>query len=124
MPKKILIVDDEPNIREVTHMSLEMVGGFEVVEAASGSEGIEVAAQERPDAILLDVMMPDMDGPTTFEHLQQNEATKSIPVILLTAKIQAMDRERFEQLGVAGLIAKPFDPMNLADEVGRVLGWT
>lgn len=123
MSKRILIVDDEPNIREVTQMSLEMVGGHQVLEASSGAEAIEIAAREKPDAILLDVMMPEMDGPTTFEGLQRNEATRGIPVILLTAKVQTTDRERFEALGVAGLIGKPFDPMGIADEVGRLLGW-
>lgn len=123
MPKKILIVDDEANIREVTQMSLELVGGYEVVEASSGPEGIQKAVSEKPDAILLDVMMPDMDGPSTFQKLKEQEATKDIPVILLTAKIQTMDRERFESLGVSGLIAKPFDPMTLAEEIRRVLGW-
>jgi CheY-like chemotaxis protein len=121
--KKILVVDDELNIREVTQMSLEMIGGFEVIQAASGAEALQVAALERPDAILLDVMMPDMDGPTTFVKLQGDPACADIPVVLLTAKIQPSDRARFEGLGVAGLISKPFDPMTLPHEIERVLGW-
>ncbi len=123
MPKKVLLVDDEDDIREVAQMSLEMVGGWTIVTANCGTKGLEVAAAEQPDAILLDVMMPDMDGPTTFQKLQERDDTKHIPVILLTAKVQATDKARFEELGVSGLIAKPFDPMTLADEVSTRLGW-
>ncbi len=118
------MVDDEDDIREVAQMSLEMVGGFEVTTAASAAEGIAIAAAERPDAILLDVMMPDMDGPTAFERLRADDRTREIPVILLTAKVQAADRRRFADLGVTAVIAKPFDPMRLAAEVASVLGWT
>jgi CheY-like chemotaxis protein len=123
-PRRILVVDDEDDIREVAQMSLEMVGGFEVTTAASAAEGIAIAAAERPDAILLDVMMPDMDGPTAFERLRADDRTREIPVILLTAKVQAADRRRFADLGVTAVIAKPFDPMRLAAEVASVLGWT
>jgi CheY-like chemotaxis protein len=121
--KKILVVDDELNIREVTQMSLEMVGGHQVIQAESGAEAIKKASSEQPDAILLDVMMPDMDGPTTFGLLQDEPATADIPVILLTAKIQPADKQRFEELGVAGWISKPFDPMTLSQDIARVLGW-
>jgi CheY-like chemotaxis protein len=121
--KKILVVDDELNIREVTQMSLEMVGGHQVIQAESGVEAIKKASSEQPDAILLDVMMPDMDGPTTFGLLQDEPATADIPVILLTAKIQPADKQRFEELGVAGWISKPFDPMTLSQDIARVLGW-
>lgn len=123
MSKKILVVDDEMNIREVTQMSLEMVGGHQVIQAGSGAEALEKASSEQPDAILLDVMMPDMDGPTTFGLLQDEPTTAEIPVILLTAKIQPADRQRFEELGVAGWISKPFDPMTLSQDIARVLGW-
>ena len=122
--RRILVVDDEDDIREVAQLSLEMVGGWEVLAASSGAEGIARAAAERPDAILLDVMMPDMDGPATFRALRDNPATTEIPVILLTAKVQAADRRRFDDLGVAGVLSKPFDPMELANEVSRTLGWT
>lgn len=123
MSKRVLLVDDEDDIREVAQVSLEMVGGWTIYSANCGAKGIEVAAQEQPDAILLDVMMPDMDGPTTFQKLQQRDDTKHIPVILLTAKVQASDKARFQELGVSGLIAKPFDPMTLADTVSQKLGW-
>ncbi len=119
--KHILLVDDEDDIREVAGVSLEAVGGWQVSTASSGSEGITRALAERPDAILLDVMMPDMDGPTTFERLQEDPRTRDIPVILLTAKAQTADRHRFEQLGVAGILTKPFDPMALAGQVEAIL---
>lgn len=123
MTRRILVVDDEDDIREVAQLSLEMVAGWEVSAARSGAEGIEKARDERPDAILLDVMMPDMDGPTTFRHLRDDPATAGIPVILLTAKVQSADRERFAGLGVDGVLTKPFDPMELARQVSETLRW-
>lgn len=123
MSRKILLVDDEDDIREVAQMSLEMTAGWEVHTASSGADGLRVAAAERPDAILLDVMMPGMDGPATARALKAAPETADIPIILLTAKVQAADRRRFDDLGVAGILAKPFDPMALADEVRGVLGW-
>ncbi len=123
MPRRILIVDDEDDIREVAGMSLEAVGGFEILTASSGAEGLERARAERPDAILLDVMMPGMDGPTTFAALRKDASTCEIPVILLTAKVQASDRQRFDALGVAAVMTKPFDPMELPGQVADVLGW-
>ncbi|MDB4952006.1 MAG: response regulator containing a CheY-like receiver domain and an domain [Gemmatimonadetes bacterium] len=122
--RRILVVDDEDDIREVAQLSLEMVGGWEVLAAGSGAEALRRAEAERPDAILLDVMMPGMDGPSTFLALQANPATRDIPVILLTAKVQSADRRRFEDLGVAGVLSKPFDPMELAGQVSAALGWT
>jgi CheY-like chemotaxis protein len=122
--RHLLIVDDESDIREIAGVSLEAVGGYEVTTARSGSEAIEKAVSERPDAILLDVMMPEMDGPTTFGRLQGDPATREIPVVLLTAKVQAADRARFDRLGVAAVLSKPFDPMTLSDQVADVLGWT
>lgn len=118
------MVDDEDDIREVAQLSLEMVGGWEVLAASSGAEGIRRAREELPDAILLDVMMPGMDGPTTFASLRADAATSHIPVILLTAKVQSADRRRFEEMGVAGVLSKPFDPMELAGQVSAALGWT
>ncbi len=122
--KKILIIDDEADIREVAAMSLRLVGGWQVVQAASGREGIEAAEREQPDAILLDVMMPDMDGPTTLRLLGQRASTAGIPVVFVTAKLQAQERRRFASLGAAGLVGKPFDPMTFPAILSRVLGWT
>lgn len=121
--KRILIIDDAEDIREVAQVSLEVVGGWEVLTASSGIEGVAKAVAQQPDAILLDVMMPYQDGPTTFLQLQANSATQHIPVILLTAKALAGDRRMFADLGVASVIAKPFEPMSLASQVAQVLGW-
>ena len=123
MSRRVLLVDDEDDIREVARLSLEMVRGWEVLTASSGAEALVRAAAECPDAVLLDVMMPEMDGPTTFERLQADPATAAIPVVLLTAKVQATDQRRFAELGVAGVLSKPFDPMRLADDVAHLLGW-
>ena len=121
--KRILLVDDEDDIREVAKLSLEMVGGWEVLVARCGAEGLARAQAETPDAILLDVMMPEMDGPATFRKLQEDPLTQKIPVILMTAKVQAADRQRFNNLGVTSVIAKPFDPMQLPSQVSAALGW-
>ncbi len=120
---RVLIVDDEDDIREVAEISLEMVAGWKVLTARSGCEGLRIAQADQPDAILLDVMMPDMDGPTTFQKLQADPAIRHIPVVLLTAKLQPADRKRFAELGVAGVLAKPFDPLELASQVAKVLRW-
>ena len=121
--RRVLIVDDEDDIREVAQVSLEMVAGWEVLTASSGSAGLKTARAEQPDAILLDVMMPDMDGPTTFQKLQADPGIRHIPVVLLTAKLQPVDRKRFAELGVAGVLAKPFDPLELAGQVRDTLHW-
>ncbi len=123
MSKRILIIDDEDDIREVAQVSLEAVRGWQVLTARSGREGLARAGAERPDAILLDVMMPDMDGPATLQELRVNPATQSIPVIFLTAKVQPADRRRFGSLGVQAVISKPFDPLRLAEQITMALGW-
>jgi CheY-like chemotaxis protein len=119
-----LVVDDEDDIREIAQISLEALGGWEVLTASCGAEGLATAAAEQPDVILLDVMMPDMDGPTTFRWLRAEPATQSIPVVLLTAKVRASDREMFADLGVDGVLSKPFDPVTLSDEITAALGWS
>jgi CheY-like chemotaxis protein len=121
--KKILIVDNEEYIQEVAKICLETIAAWEVLTASSGKEGIKKAEEYQPDAILLDVMMPDMDGIMTFQELQANSATASIPVIFLTAKIQASDRRRYAQMGLKDAIAKPFNPLELANQVATALGW-
>ncbi|SRR5579883_601694 len=122
--KCILVIDNEEYIREVAQICLETVAGWKVLTANSGHAGLVLAEQEQPDAILLDVMMPDMDGPTTFQQLQTNTATKDIPVIFLTAKVQASDRRRYSSMGIKAAIAKPFNPLELAGQVAEVLGWS
>ena len=121
--KKVLLVDDEDDIREVAQMSLEMTVGWEIDSANGGQAGIDKALVFSPDAILMDVMMPDMDGPTTFLKMREMDELKDTPVILLTAKVQATDKEYFASIGVTGVIAKPFDPMSLAEQVQAILGW-
>ena len=121
--RRILIIDDEDDIREVAALSLEATADWGILTASSGKEGIKVAAAEKPDAILMDVMMPEMDGPTTFKQLQLNPETQGIPVVLLTAKVQGVDQRRFAGLGVAAILFKPFDPLTLAKQISEVLGW-
>ena len=124
MPEKcILVIDDEINLCTVIQACLENLGGWETLTALSGKEGLTIARTQQFDAILLDVMMPDVDGLTLFEELQNDAATQSIPVILLTAKVQSTDIDQFAKLGVAGVIAKPFDPLTLAEQVASTLGW-
>jgi CheY-like chemotaxis protein len=121
--KRVLVIDNEEYIREIAQICLETVAGWEVVTAASGQEGLEVAEIEQPDAILLDVMMPGMDGMTTFKHLQNNPNTKKIPVIFLTAKVQSSDLHSYRAIGITAAISKPFDAMELALKVAQPLGW-
>ena len=121
--RRILIIDDEDDIREVASLSLEATAGWHVLTASSGAEGILIAARELPDAILMDVMMPGTDGPTTFTRMQQTPALAHIPVLLLTAKVQGVDQRRFAGLGVTGVLFKPFDPLALAGQISQALGW-
>ena len=113
----VLHVDDEPDIREVVEMSLGLDADFETRSCGSGQEALDVAASWHPDLILLDVMMPGMDGPATLAHLRENAQTASIPVVFMTARAQTREIERFRSLGVVGVIPKPFDPMTLAASV-------
>jgi CheY-like chemotaxis protein len=120
-----LIIDDEDDIREVAALSLETTAGWEIVTASSGADGILAASNSKPvpDAILMDVMMPGMDGPTTFRLLQQNPDLAGIPVLLLTAKVQGVDQRRFAGLGVSAVLFKPFNPLTLAAQISEKLGW-
>lgn len=120
---RILIVDDEDDIREVAALSLEATANWTVLTASSGRHCLQVAAEEQPEAILMDVMMPGMDGPSTFKQLRDNPQTANIPVVLLTAKVQGVDQRRFAGLGVAGVLFKPFDPLTLASQIAEALGW-
>ncbi len=121
--RKILIIDDEDDIREVAALSLEATAGWQVLTANSGAEGMAIAALERPDAILMDVMMPEVDGPTTFGRMQQHPTIADIPVLLLTAKVQGVDQRRFANLGVTAVLFKHFDPLTLAQHIAEALGW-
>ena len=122
--KRVLVVDDEADIRDIARLALETIGGWQVSVASSGTEALALAAAERPDAILLDVMMPGLDGLETFQKLQANPQTRDIPVVLLTAKTQIADRRRFEAAGVRAIVTKPFRVLDLAADVATLLGWT
>jgi two-component system alkaline phosphatase synthesis response regulator PhoP len=121
--KSILLIDDEPNLAEVIAVCLESFKGWKVQIANSGKAGLDLVETVNPDAILLDVMMPKMDGVTVYQSLQKNPVTQNIPVIFLTAKVQVSDRDRLTQLGAAGVIAKPFEPLKIADQISQILGW-
>jgi len=118
---RVLHVDDEPDIREVVDISLSLIPEFEVRACGSGPEAIAAAAEWSPFLILLDVIMPGMDGPTTLSHLRENPQTCDIPVFFMTARAQAREVEQFIALGAQGVIAKPFDPMTLAFQVRKRL---
>jgi len=118
---KVLIIDDEDDVRSIASMSLGMVGQMDVVEASSGGEGIAAAQREQPDVILLDMMMPGMDGLSTIKLLKSNTATSSIPVIFLTAKAMTSEIETLKQAGALGVITKPFNPMMLTRDVQQLL---
>lgn len=123
MRRRILLIDDADDIRTIARMSLERIGGWDVLEATTGPDGVEQAATHRPDAILLDVMMPDVDGPTTFRLLDADARTHGIPVVLLTARGDAAERDRWLAQGVTGVLSKPFDPVLLPSQVAEALGW-
>jgi len=115
--KTVLYVDDEPDIREVVELSLGLVGGLAVHTCDSGDRALQILPQLRPDLILLDVMMPRLDGPSTLQRLRADPAFNRIPVVFMTAKAMPQEVERFKQLGAVAVIAKPFDPMRLGEQV-------
>ena len=123
-PRHVLVIDDEDDIRQVVSLSLELTEGWTVQEEHAGLPGAARALASRPDVILLDVMMPGMDGPSTLLALQSAPVTASIPVIFLTAKVQVSDRERFMHLGARGIIQKPFDPLTLGAQIRDILFWS
>jgi CheY-like chemotaxis protein len=115
--QRVLYVEDDTDIRTIALMALETVGALQVRACASGAEAIEAAAGFGPDLLLLDVMMPGMDGMTTLARLREIPATANTPVVFMTAKVQASEVEQYKALGAAGVITKPFDPMTLATQV-------
>lgn len=121
--KRLLVVDDEPMTLLVAKLSLELAG-WTVMTANNGQEAVELAVVEQPDAILMDVMMPVMDGPTACTRLAQRVETAEIPVILFTASVQRSSQHQWTHLAVAGVLEKPFDPVRLAPDVQNLLGWT
>jgi two-component system OmpR family response regulator len=118
--QRVLLVDDEPDIRRIGELSLKRVGGFEVALAGSGLEAVQLAESFRPQLILLDVMMPGMDGLQTFARLREHPALSQTPVIFVTAKVQREEVAHLRALGAIGVVAKPFNPMTLAGEVRAI----
>jgi len=123
MTKSLLLIDDDDDIREVAQLALEVGTDWRILTAASGSEGIELARDVCPDAILLDVMMPVLDGPATLEQLRGDDRTREIPVVFLTAKARPAERDRLAGLSISGVLAKPFDPLELPEQLRITLGW-
>ena len=118
--RRILYVEDEADIRTVARMALEAVGGFEVIACASGDEALRLAPTARADLLLLDVMMPGLDGPSTLCALREMPETAETPVVFMTAKVQAAEIAEYRALGALGVISKPFDPMTVSDEIRRI----
>ncbi|MDN5761208.1 MAG: response regulator [Microlunatus sp.] len=123
-PRRVLVVDDDDIIREVAKVALEVVGGWSVSTATSGAEASRLAVDQQPDVVLLDVMMPALDGPSTAALLRQDPRTRDLPVIFLTAKSPLTDDGLDAAPNLAGVIGKPFDPMSLAEEINRLVGWS
>jgi CheY-like chemotaxis protein len=118
---KILIIDDDADIRSIARLSLSRLGGMEVIEASGGVEGVLKAQDEKPDVILLDMMMPAMDGLETLSALRSQPATAMTPVIFLTAKAVGADVERITSCGAVGVLIKPFDPRTLSRDVRALI---
>jgi DNA-binding response OmpR family regulator len=121
---KILIIDDDADIRLIARLSLSRVGGMTVIVASGGVEGVRKAHDERPDVILLDMMMPTMDGLETLSALRSQPATATTPVIFLTAKAVGDEVGRLTSLGAAGVLIKPFDPRTLSRDVRAIVNRT
>ncbi|MFT5889147.1 MAG: two-component system OmpR family response regulator [Zhongshania sp.] len=118
--KRVLYIEDEPDIRMVAEIALHQVGGLDVKACASGDEGLAIITEFKPQLILLDVMMPGMDGPQTLKELRRIPEFEHTAVIFITAKVQPDEVEQFKQLGAADVITKPFNPMSLADDIRKI----
>ncbi len=118
---RVVLIDDDPDLRQLIKLSLEFAAGWEVIPAANGSEGLEAVRAVRPDAALVDVMMPDMDGYEVCRQLKADEVTAGIPLILLTAR-KELDASRLEESGIAGVLYKPFEPDELPDRIRELCG--
>jgi CheY-like chemotaxis protein len=121
--KSILLIDDEEDIRTLACLCLELETNWKIMVAANGEAGIKIAEVQQPDVILLDAMMPGLDGLQTLAKLQVNPKTKHIPAIFVTAKVQASDRYQFYTAGARGVITKPFDCLTLASQISGFLEW-
>ena len=121
--RRVLVVDDDDAIREVARAALELVGGWDVTTSDSGHDAHDVAIVLQPDLVLLDVMMPGRDGPATLAAMKADARTADIPIIFLTAKVTSRGERPWANIGLAGVINKPFDPMTLSADISRMLGW-
>ena len=121
LPQKVLYVEDDPDIRAVAEIALQDVGGFTTVICESGTEAVEKAPGFEPELILLDVMMPGMDGPATLQALRKLPGLERVPVIFMTARLQKSEIEEYLDLGALGVIPKPFDPMTLSEQIAAIL---
>lgn len=119
---KVLIIDDEEDIRQIAKFALNKIANWDVVDSPNAEAGIALALTENPDAILLDVLMPGMDGPSALAALRKNPKTAGIPVVFLTARGLPEEIERLKKQGAAGVITKPFDPMTLAEDMSSIIG--
>jgi CheY-like chemotaxis protein len=120
---RILVVDDDDDVRRLASMALARVGGYDVTSVSSGAECLAALGAGLPDAIVLDVMMPGMDGPTTLHALQDHPSARDVPVVFLTAGVVDADMDRLRALPVAGILNKPFDPLQLSRQLAEILGW-
>ncbi len=118
--ERVLLIDDEPDIRRIGQLSLGSVGRWKVTLATGGQQGVELAQREKPDLVLLDMMMPEMDGLMTLQKLRENPVTAGIPVIFMTAKVQPHEKDRYLAAGAHAVIQKPFDPLKLPDEIRKL----
>ncbi|MEM8675613.1 MAG: response regulator [Cyanobacteria bacterium P01_G01_bin.67] len=121
MSKSILIIDDESDVKEIAQMGLEMAADWQVITASTGKIGLDLAASQQPEVILLDLMMPEWDGKETLKHLKSNQVTAIIPVILMTAKTQSAIASELLDLDLAGVITKPFRPLELPEQINQIL---
>ena len=117
---RILYVEDEPDIQAVAKLALEQVGQFTLEVCSSGNEALDKAAAFSPDLILLDVMMPEMDGPTTLSKLRDIDGLQSTPAIFMTARVQPHEIQEYQAMGAVDVIAKPFDPMMLSNQIREI----
>jgi CheY-like chemotaxis protein len=123
MTRRIIVVDDEQDVRSLAVMSLARVGGYDVRAAASGAECLTQLADEVPDAVVLDVMMPGQDGPATLLEIRSSAHAHAVPVVFLTAGVVDSDMDRLRALPVSGVLRKPFDPLTFPSELAGLLGW-
>lgn len=121
MALRILLIEDDPDIQKMVQLSLKYQGGHQVTVASGGREGLEKASADPPDLILLDVMMPEMDGYETCRHLKSREGTRHIPIVFLSARAQQAEIQKGRDLGAVGYLVKPFDPMALSSQLDAIL---